>query len=198
MLKNSLYIVDLNEFINNSSVALTDQFPLSQLNDNHGHAYLFCTCIWFGQQNGGRLTTNELKKLIDVFDRWQQSVIHNLAELNHCVNNLDSISVQKDSQALVEFADHAAINMLQDNIPALCPHNKNQEQRIKDSCANLIKYIKVKKYPYTPQREQQLVHLLQHAFPDESKLNIEQLYENIVKKAKIRSTDFYQLSLANL
>ena len=59
--------LDLNSFIKEIQLIPTVNDTLLKLNTTQHHSSLFCLCLRYGQQGGGKLTVSQLKTLIDGF-----------------------------------------------------------------------------------------------------------------------------------
>ena len=198
MISNNIQNVDLSDFIYIIQKDKSQNQYLSPITHRQSEFSFFCLCLWYANQGGGRLSTKDFKALIETSEHWQQSIIHNVSQLNHHVQNLDSDSVRQDSRALVDFALTAGYKQLQEHAPAIMANKKNDQQKLKDGCHNLIRYLKCHNVPYTPELELGLQDLLKIVFFNCEVTFITETFEQVIKKAKIRSRDFYQLSIANL
>lgn len=198
MSSNNEKNADLSNFIYKIQRHKNNNQQLSPITYMQTEFSFYCLCLWYANQGGGKLSAKDFKVLIETADHWQQSIIHNVSQLNHHVQNLDSDSVRQDSRALVDFALTAGYKLLQEHTPAITANKKNDQQKLKDGCHNLICYLKCHTAPYTPELELGLQDLLKIVFFNCEASLVLETFEQVIKKAKIRSQDFHQLSIANL
>lgn len=159
---------------------------------------LIAFTLWYSGAAFGRLSSKDFNTLDEACQHWRQSIIRNLAQLNHHIEHLNSQSVQQDSQALVKFANEAGLGMLEHTLMRPQKLKRSTKQKLKDSCTNLAKYLKHSDCHYNQAIQQNLVGLLAILFSDEQRYNIEEKLSQAMQHAKVRHQAFQQLSIADI
>ena len=172
---------------------------IHKMQEGHFDTLLFIYITWLSLNSHGRLNQDTIHKAISSCQEWHQGVISALAKLSQTLS-LDRFQqdLPAESQKIFQLALHAELDMLTQSAPIASPKIRNDKQRISDSCANLTKYLKIRRLHLDHASRRELITLLTTCFGPAYRMLIEHNLNTALERAKVATCSTEQLTLADL
>lgn len=169
------------------------------------HYPILLFAIWHALRQHGRLKAKDFMRIDPKIEEWRCLVSHRInlsksrltqsksKKINILYNQLDKSFQQIDllsQQIEQEFIIHsfAFTNTL----------NRTQSQILTDACANIARYVKLKKAYLNQQNFQLIKNILQHVFCEQHPVTINDKLKKTLNQAKIADFDSLQLTFDDL